>query len=298
MRRSIKQQKQRKIVIVSVIGLLCVMSVGYAAFQTNLNITAKGSIVEKEISIKEIKDLYCNQTSGDGLYIDTYETGRCVYKGVDPNNYLEIDNTLWRILAIESDGTLKIMKNDSIGKKLWDTGVGAWGYNDWSRPAVVNSYLNNDYYGSLSDDFKAIIENHVWNTGAVTHGNNDLANQIEEEKSITWRGNVGLISVSDYIKANSNISECGNLSLNNSNYETCHQTNFLVKSERFWTITAYDKIILNSSSVVYRIGETGGIGAESAGYNTSDILPNIYLKNTIIFEGKGTETYPYVIKSY
>ncbi|MCI9084525.1 MAG: hypothetical protein HFH46_02775, partial [Bacilli bacterium] len=158
-------------------------------------------------------------------------------------------------------------------------------------------YLNNDYYNLLNDD-KNLIISYVWNIGAVTHGNSDLANQLVEEKSKTWNGKVGLISVSDYIKANSNISECGNFSLNNSNYETCHQTNFLVKSKRFWTITAYDKIILNSSSVVYRIGETGGIGAESAGYSTSDILPTIYLKNTIIFKGKGTETNPYVIKSY
>ncbi len=290
-------KKTKKIIIIFSLCLLFGITVGYAAFSTNLNINAKGNIVQKILTISELKNEYCNATTGDGLYIDTYETGRCVYKGVDPNNYLEIDNTLWRILAIESDGTLKIMKNDSVANMHWDTGVGAWGYNDWSRPAVVNSYLNNDYYGSLSDDFKAIIENHVWNTGAVTHANNDLVNQIEEEKSITWRGNVGLISVSDYIKANSNFNQCGNFSLNNSNYETCRQTNFLIRPQRFWTITAYDNIILNLSSVVYRISEAGGISAESAGYSTSDIFPAMYLNSNIKLYGKGTEIIPYKIVS-
>ncbi len=297
MRRSIKQQKQRKIVIVSVIGLLCVMSVGYAAFQTNLNITAKGSIVEKEISIKEIKDLYCKQTSGDGLYKDVYEEGRCVYKGTNPNNYMMFNNETWRILSIEADGTLKIIKKDSIGKKFWDTGVGTWGYNDWTRPAVLNSYLNSDFYNLLDED-KDIVVNYTWNIGAVTHGNNDLANQIEEEKSITWRGNVGLISVSDYIKANSNINQCGNYSENNTNWEICKTTNYLKKSERFWTITAYDKIVLNTSTVVYNINSSGGISGESAGYGSYDVLPTLYLESDIKLKGKGTETDPYVIKSY
>ena len=45
MRRSRKQKKQRKIIIVSTLSLLCIMTAGYAAFQTNLNITAKGNLI-------------------------------------------------------------------------------------------------------------------------------------------------------------------------------------------------------------------------------------------------------------
>ena len=41
-RRELK--KQRKIIVVSLIAFLFIMVGGYAAFQTNLNITAKGNI--------------------------------------------------------------------------------------------------------------------------------------------------------------------------------------------------------------------------------------------------------------
>lgn len=44
---------------------------------------------------------------GDGLYEDNYEEGRYVYKGTDPNNYIAFNNNTWRIISLESDGTLK-----------------------------------------------------------------------------------------------------------------------------------------------------------------------------------------------
>ena len=38
-------------------------------------------------------------TSGDGLYEDQYETGRYIYRGSEPNNYIQFNNELWRIVA-------------------------------------------------------------------------------------------------------------------------------------------------------------------------------------------------------
>ncbi|CCY46806.1 unknown [Firmicutes bacterium CAG:822] len=53
--------------------------------------------------------------SGDGLYEDTYESGRYVYKGANPNNYIEFDNgEVWRIIAKEADGTYKLLKNELL----------------------------------------------------------------------------------------------------------------------------------------------------------------------------------------
>ena len=50
MRRKInrrKLKKQRKIIVISLICFMFIMIGGYAAFQTNLNIIAKGNIIEK-----------------------------------------------------------------------------------------------------------------------------------------------------------------------------------------------------------------------------------------------------------
>ena len=76
-------------------------------------------------------------TSGDGLYKDEYED-RYFYKGANPNNYINFNNSLWRIISVENDGTIKIMKNENIGEMAWDTSVGVY----WGT-ASLNVYLNN-----------------------------------------------------------------------------------------------------------------------------------------------------------
>ena len=53
-------------------------------------------------------------TSGDGLYEDEYEEDRYVYKGKNPNNYVSFNNELWRIIALEKDGTMKIVRNETL----------------------------------------------------------------------------------------------------------------------------------------------------------------------------------------
>ncbi len=42
-------------------------------------------------------------SSGDGLYEDSYESGRLIYRGQNPNNYIEFNGELWRIIAKETD---------------------------------------------------------------------------------------------------------------------------------------------------------------------------------------------------
>ena len=65
-------------------------------------------------------------TEGDGLYESTTDPGRLIYRGENPNNYINIkedgtNNTLYRIVSYEQDGTIKVVRNESIGDKAWDT---------------------------------------------------------------------------------------------------------------------------------------------------------------------------------
>ncbi len=118
MRRG-KRRRQRKLIIISSLTLLFIMTVGYAAFQTNININAKGNIL-KRITSSDLKQNIV--TSGDGLYKDDIEENKYIYKGANPNNYIKLDNDLWRIISIEPDNTLKVMKQDSIGNFPYDPG--------------------------------------------------------------------------------------------------------------------------------------------------------------------------------
>jgi len=96
------------------------MTVGYAAFNTNLNITAKGNVLEKGIKPIELKNNLV--TSGDGLYKDTTEEGKYIYRGTNPNNYITFNGETWRIISLEKDGTLKIIRSESIGNMIFDPG--------------------------------------------------------------------------------------------------------------------------------------------------------------------------------
>ena len=64
-------------------------------------------------------------TSGDGLYESTTDEGRLIYRGANPNNYINIkedgtNNTLYRIVSFEADGTIKVVRDESIGNIAWD----------------------------------------------------------------------------------------------------------------------------------------------------------------------------------
>ena len=287
-----KRRKQRKIIIISSLTLLFIMTVGYAAFQTNINITAKGNILEKGITINELKAKVT--TSGDGLYKDIYETNRYIYRGANPDNYILFNNETWRIISIETDNILKIMKKDSIGDKAFDSTGGTYGSNNWARPATLNTYLNENYYTTLSADAKKLIQKHAWGIGSVTYENTDLAAQIVSENKTIWNGNIGLISVSDFLRANTNVSKCDNYySSNNTNLTTCKTTNYLVPtSGMYWTISP------NAASSQYNmfdVHSNGGVYAFYANFDGDKVLPAVYLTSNITLKGQGTEIKPYII---
>jgi len=139
-----RQRKHRKkMIIFSVAAIVCFFSVGYAAFSSNFLVSGKGTIIEKSIAIDELKDK--KVTEGDGLYKDLYEEEKYIYRGEKPNNYINFNNELWRIMSIEEDNTLKIIRNESIGNLYWDapntrdsststycTNANSYGCNAWA----------------------------------------------------------------------------------------------------------------------------------------------------------------------
>ena len=145
-------------------------------------------------------------TTGDGLYEDSTRAGRYVYKGADPDNYIEFNDELWRIVAKETDGTYKIVRNELLSEQMpFDEqgyrdsdsgGAGGtycansfYGCNAWAattnligQPAeftnttqtgtvlldsTLNTYLNGTYYNSLSATARNQIVSHEWGVGAT-----------------------------------------------------------------------------------------------------------------------------------
>ena len=231
--------------------------------------------------------------SGDGLYADEYESGKYIYKGTNPNNYITFNNETWRIISVEADGTIKIMRNESIGNRVFDSGnSNAWEASD------IKAYLNDTYLPTIKTNADKIVS-HTWSIGGVTSGNSDLADQINDENGTqSQSASVGMITVSEYLRANSNIEQCGNFSINNANKATCLTTNWMynIVPSNGYLRTISPHVFL-SPSVFYVCGSASFAGI--LGYSTADssygVSPVLYLSSDITLIGDGSSSNPYQI---
>ena len=229
----------------------------------------------------------------DGLYADEYEPGRYIYKGANPNNYITFNNETWRIISIEADGSIKIMRNESIGSRAWDSSNS----NDWET-SDIKSYLNGDYLATITTNQDKIVP-HTWSIGGVTYNNSDLADQINDENGTqSQSASVGMITVSEYLRANTNTEQCGNFSLNNSNYSTCKTTdwmfNIVPSNDYLWTIS----LSASGSRSIFNVsGSSSSAGwlGDSFANNSSGVSPAVYLSSDITLTGDGSSSNPYVL---
>ena len=320
--RKSKLKGQKQILLVGLFAFITFMTIGYAAFNTNITLHVKGNIKTPPVDIAGVD--VTPVTEGDGLYEDEYEEGRYVYRGANPNNYIEFNNELWRIISKETDGIYKILRNETLPSRKFDsTGARTTGYcsqgyaptngcNAWSSTAnMVGSpseftngtftgtvdadsemltYLNGEYLESITENREKIV-NHDYNIGAVVSNNNDLATQIEGEKAYKWNGEVGLISASDYINANSDMNTCGTHSKNNSNYRTCRNTNWMyISGTNWWTLSPR----ANNSRFVFTVNDGGAVDSYPAKYSYG-VRPAVYLTSSLYLSGSGTQSDPYRI---
>ena len=289
-------------------------------------------------------------SSGDGLYEDQYENGRYIYRGQSPNNYVQFNNELWRIIAKETDGTYKIIRDellpqnegytmmafDTVGYRSYENNTYCWELKEggWTSCGVygkvsgtyqrtdgklsgtvtedssIADYLNGEYYNELTEIARAQIQQHVYYIGPVEHydqtGNDSISKNIAEEKMNTWTGNIGLVNVSDVLKASTNpacISATDQLNqMNNSGISTCN-SNYLVDlpdQTVYWTINNAVWESVNDSDYVWEVGQAESLAGLA--FNAADSVdfvgarPVLYLRSNIQFtSGNGTKSQPFQI---
>ncbi len=289
------------------------------------------------MSTSDLKELVV--TSGDGLYEDDTESGRYVYRGAAPDNYITLGSDTYRIIAVESDGTLKVIKNGSIGSMFFDTanarystvstdycnspyGCKVWGSKtttlnssgsnvttmprevggtEYTLPdseATLNTYLNNDWYNSLDSNVKSKVVTHMFNVGVTNINETSLSNTITQEQAYKWSGKVGLMNVSDYVKASTN-SSCTSVSeyySNSSCYNNSATHNWIFAGPAAktysWTIAPYSH---STAYYVFYVGSGGYVGGDLAYYHGYGAAPVLYLSSNIQLSGKGTSGEPYII---
>ena len=279
-------------------------------------------------------------TTGDGLYADTTEEGRYIYRGANPNNFIKLGSDTYRIISVESDNTLKVIKNGSIGRKDFDEqtarystsstdycyyydptdyyGCNVWGskttmldtngnnvtqmplgvgggtlYNLPDKEATLNTYLNNDWYNSLDSSVKSKIVTHMFNVGAVNVDETNLSNTITQEATYKWKGKVGLMLLSEYVKASTNLL-CDSVSSyynNSSCYNNSETHNWI-----FASIGDSDPLMFAHRGIytVFFVLHYG-FPRFSQACGSFGIAPVFYLSSDITLSGEGTSDNPYTV---
>ena len=271
------------------------------------------------------------------------------YIGDEPNNYVyfncdDMSNQtssnceVWRIIGVfdvertdPSDSTktiietrLKIIRGSDFSTTMrWDD-RDADGYesgnrkgkNDWNG-AAINTYLNGQYYTSMSEIAKLQIEDAIYYLGGVKSNSQSVASfgttadiyasergtNVYSESPLNWEGKVALMYPSDmymtYAKGVNYQCFINPSGCSKNNGQTVdptrswvHNTNKL-QGNNEQQITWFLSPSLDSQTSVLYVRVFGSIGYIMAG-NNYGVRPVVYLKSNIeIFDGDGTSENPY-----
>lgn len=224
-----------------------------------------------------------------GLFEDV-TNNEYIFKGENPNNFIKIGTSLWRVISIDKDNyTMKVAKTTHNVKSLWANSSTEANLSFSNTTLKIYTYLNSDFYNTLSDSIKSlVVENSIWNIGSVS-GNIKEVKTIKqtEEKAETFHANVGLLTVSDYASATYNLSCRKDIT-----QSVCATTNYLVLDKEYFLLNP-----VSNAKMLWTISPT----VENAFNKVSataqlNVIPVINLKaKSSINGGEGTADNPYIL---
>ena len=260
-------------------------------------------------------------TIDDTLQVDSKFATEYRYRGGDSvvRNYVTFNNEVWRIIGIipteDTNGNvenrIKIIRDTSIGNKKWnitqDTTTNT--YNNWVI-GTLNTYINNDYYNTLSTTAKNMIGTTKYYLGGYNYSSitTDVMWQYERKNEANRTGyyygtnpimqndankKIAIMYASDYGYAASKTCTSNLYDYNGST--NCKTTNnWLDKSADTWLLPQYS----DSSIVAFYVSSTGFVG----GYNVSlyeyAVRPVLSLSSNVrISGGSGTSSDPYTLSA-
>ena len=305
-------------------------------------------------AVEYIKQQY--EYDGAGLKIDNTPDENIRYYGSNPNNYVSFNNELWRIIGVFGENVKLMRKNylgifswDTSDESInGGAGINQWGestYEDGSlyEGADLQVYLNKMYYGgdttvtcyigrknatticpkdskgnflTINETSKSLIDNHIWNTGAIESKVTDTLSFYSDERgtktgkictsgdycndtvirTTEWTGYVALPYVTDYVYASSESAcEIDMKTKDSSNNYICKNNNWMHdtgKGSFTWYLSP--KV---GSNAVWQIYGDGFTNVNSLAYMDRFFFPALYLKSNVIIEsGNGTSSNPYILK--
>ena len=222
--------------------------------------------------------------NGNGLY----QVGsNYIFKGDSVNNYIEFNEETWRIVKIDSNKDIEIIKDKRIDQYyVWDDRYNIEtetyeGINDY-KISRLKDYLNEYYELMFTDEIKSKIVKKEFCIGKRTDSSS-FDGSIECSDKLELY--IGLVNASEYFQASldPNCKNFGEAQCSNYNY-------FSDNSLSTWTITGS----LDESNKAYYIS---GYVSVSKANRQRVIRPVVYLSSSVVYTG-GTGTFddPYIIK--
>ena len=197
--------------------------------------------------------------------------------GTTVNNFIQIsgDDYLWRILSIDVDGNLKIIRNrdESLSMPFISSGGNA---RDWANTLILQN-LKSWYQENLSSYSDIIIQNPEWLlTDAAKPGTvvNVLGTYTDSP--------IGLIRNDEIVNS---------FSTGASGQSVCSCLN----DGYIWTMTYVKKG--NKTDRAWRVNGDKFMDSAATNAGSTVARPVIYLKSNVMFSsGTGTESDPFVVK--
>ena len=253
-------------------------------------------------------------TIDNTLQVDSKFATEYRYRGGDSvvKNYATFNNETWRIIGVipteDTNGNvenrIKIIRDTSIGNKKWNETES----NNWVT-GTLNTYLNNDYYNTLTTDAKNMIGTAKYylggyNTSEIT---SDIMWQYERKNDANRTGyyygtnpimqndankKIAIMYASDYGYATS--KECTSNLNAYYNSASCKTTNnWLDKSAATWLLPQYSDLSGNA----FYVNSTGYVSSDNNVLNDEvAVRPVLYLSSNVkISGGEGTSQKPYML---
>ncbi len=130
-------------------------------------------VVTSGVGLYEVSHNAANITfTDDTNMIQNLKQTERRYVGSDPDNYVNFNNELWRIIGLVNtpEGQrVKLIRNEAIGIYSWDITTSSvnvrYGVNEWSL-SDAHDNLNYTFYENLLEKTKEMIDTVTWNTGS------------------------------------------------------------------------------------------------------------------------------------
>lgn len=226
-------------------------------------------------------------TSGDGLYNVGSEY---IFRGEYPNNYVEFNGNNWRIMGINSDGSIKlILVEKKVEKNTWDDRYnsekdGYTGINDF-RVSRLLEYLKKLYEDNtyVSEKNRKFLVKHDWCIGKIS-SSDALIDGLNLCSDVYNDLYIGVVDVDDILIPSID-SNCKYI------YDAeCTNYNYFFDINTGWTFNAS----MDKSYVVFN-SNGGSLTTRNASLENY-VRPVININGNVLYKsGDGTEKHPYVI---